>query len=237
MLYLMRRFLIKQLIFQTGIGCLFLAPVAGAEKAAEKAVDNARPTFFVGRIKYSKNDGDDCSGVGKDLIQLVSKNLTVCVQEEKRIRLTDKDLYKTPFLFMNGHHNFVLSEQEIKNLNEYFSRGGFFLASGCCTNPEFPIAWRREFGRIFPNEKVKNIPYEHPIYRSFYNLGKILTLHTRKEICLEALFLREVPVAVLCEEGLCCSLAMKNNCNSGKGISPKDGKEIATNIVVYSLTH
>jgi hypothetical protein len=41
----------------------------------------------------------------------------------------------------------------------------------------------------------------------------------------------------MCEQGLCCALAMGNNCNLGHGVSPEDGKKIALNIAVYALTH
>ena len=39
---------------------------------------------------------------------------------------------------MNGHNDFVLTEAEIRNLRKYLGHGGFFFASGCCTNPKFP---------------------------------------------------------------------------------------------------
>ena len=44
-------------------------------------------------------------------------------------------------------------------------------------------------------------------------------------------------VAVMCEDGLCCSFSANNTCNEGKGISPDDGQKLALNIAVYALTH
>jgi len=115
--------------------------------------------------------------------------------------------------------------------------GGFFFASGCCTNPNFPKAWRREFSRLFLNEKVKVIPYDHLIYRSFYTIPRIKSLHENRDIQLEGLFVQGRLVAVLCEEGLCCSFSMSNRCNAGKGVPPEDGQKLALNIAVYALTH
>src|SRR5437879_9274425 len=135
--------------------------------ARAQPTDDKQATFFMGRVRYSANDGNDCGGVGQDLMKLVSRASTLKIQEERKVRLTDPDLYETPFLFMNGPNDFVLTEAELENLRVYFSHGGFFFASGCCTNPNFPRAWRREFNRIFTNEKVKPIPYDHLIYRSF----------------------------------------------------------------------
>jgi len=81
---------------------------------------------------------NDCGGVGQDLMRLVSRASTLKIQEERKVRLTDPELFETPFLFMNGHNDFVLTEAELENLRKYLSHGGFFFASGCCTNPTFP---------------------------------------------------------------------------------------------------
>jgi hypothetical protein len=215
--------------------CLLLPlciPIAFAQVNEDK-----HATFFMGRIRYSANDGNDCSGVGQDLMKLVSRASTLKVQEERKVKLTDANLYETPFLFMNGHNDFVLTEAELENLRIYFSHGGFFFASGCCTSPNFPKAWRREFNRIFTNEKVKAIPYEHLIYRSFYNIDRVRCLNEPRDIQLEGLFYQGNLVAVMCEDGLCCAFSANNTCNDGKGISPDDGQKLTLNIAVYALTH
>ena len=199
--------------------------------------DDKQATFFMGRIKYSSNDGNDCGGVGQDLMALVSRASTLKVQEERKVRLTDSELFETPFLFMNGHNDFQLTEAEVTNLRKYLGHGGFFFASGCCNNPSFPKAWRREFGRIFPNEAIKPIPYEHLLYRSFYKIDRVRCLNEARDIQLEGLFYQGNLVAVMCEDGLCCAFSANNTCNEGKGVSPEDGKRLALNIAVYALTH
>ena len=198
---------------------------------------SAHPTFFVGRLKFASNDGGDCGDVGRSLAQLVASASTIEVQNERSIRIGDPALFDTPFVFMNGHHDFVLGESELENLRRYFVRGGFLLGSGCCTNPEFPIAWRRELSRVFPLEVVRSIGYDHPIYRSFYKIERLRSMNGNRDIQLDGLFLGSELVAVLCEDGLCCSFAMDNECNRGKGLVPDDGRKLALNIAVYSLTH
>jgi hypothetical protein len=199
--------------------------------------DDSQATFFMGRIKYSSNQGNDCANVGNELMQLISRTSTVKIQQERRLKLTDPELFETPFVFMNGHDDFILSQAEVECLKKYLSHGGFYFASGCCTNPRFPKAWRREFGRIFPGEQVRTIPYDHLIYRSFYKIDRIPCLHEPRDIKLEGLFYQGNLVAVMCEDGLCCAFSMNNGCNQGKGVSPEDGKKLALNIAVYALTH
>ena len=211
--------------------------LAGPLIASGQNTDDKQATFFMGRVKYSANDGNDCGGVGQDLMKLVSRASTLKIQEERKVRLTDTELFETPFLFMNGHNDFVLTQAELENLRKYLSHGGFFFASGCCTNPNFPTAWRREFSRIFPNEKVRLIPYDHLIYRSFYKIDRVRCLNEPRDIQLEGLFYEGNLVGVMCEDGLCCAFSANNTCNEGKGISPEDGQKLTLNIAVYALTH
>ncbi|HSI82718.1 MAG: DUF4159 domain-containing protein [Candidatus Methylacidiphilales bacterium] len=202
-----------------------------------RADDEKMSTFFVGRLKYSSNNGNDCANVGNDLVALVSRVSTIKMAEERLVKLSDESLHETPFLFMNGHFDFVLTDQEIASLRSYLDQGGFLMASGCCTNPAFPKAWRREMGRIFPGETVKRITYDHLIYRSFYKIDSIRAVHDQSLIYVEGLVHDGNIVALLCEEGLCCSFSMDNRCNSNRGVPPEIGKKLAVNIAVYALTH
>ena len=193
--------------------------------------------FFMGRVKYSKNDGRDCGGVGRNMAKLVSQVSTIHIRDEKKVALTDPALFETPFLFMNGHNDFVFSEAELENLRIHLKHGGFLFTSGCCTKPKFPRAWRREMNRLFPNETVRKLPYDHPIYQAFYRIDRVRSLHQKRDVHLEALFWEGRMVAVLCEDGLCCAFSANNRCNVGRGITPEDGKKLALNIAVYAMTH
>lgn len=101
---------------------------------AQPPTDHAT-SFFMGRIKYSKNDGNDCGGVGRNLTRLVAEVSTIRIGDEERIAFTDPRMFETPFLFMNGHNDFVLAQDELENLRIYLEHGGFLFVSGCCTNP------------------------------------------------------------------------------------------------------
>lgn len=170
-------------------------------------------SFFMGHLRYSHNDGNDCSGVGRNMAQLVSQVSTVPIRDEQKVSLTDPQLFQIPFLFMNGHNNFQFDAAELANLRAYLEHGGFLFASGCCTNPEFPRAWRRELNRVFPGHSVQPLPYDHPIYHTFYNISSMRNLHQNRPIYLEGLIYRGRVVAVICEEGLCCAFSMDNRCN------------------------
>ena len=217
--------------------CWGLLLVAIAGLALAQGPTSPLATFSVGRVRYSRNDGRDCGDVGKSMASLVAQVSTVPVHNERKVALLEPALFEMPFLFMNGHNDFVLSDTELENLRTYFDHGGFLFASGCCTNPGFPAAWRREFSRVFPNAAVQPLPYDHPIYRSFYRVERVQSLHRNLDVHLEALFYKGRIVAVMCEDGLCCAFAMGNRCNVGRGVSPEDARKLALNIAVYAMTH
>src|SRR5882724_12963526 len=101
--------------------CTFALILVFAVSLAARAQspDDKQATFFMGRVRYSANDGNDCGGVGQDLMKLVSRASTLKIQEERKVKLTDSDLFETPFIFMNGHNEFVFVEAELANLRKY----------------------------------------------------------------------------------------------------------------------
>ena len=50
--------------------------------AVPPELPDSSATFFLGRITYSKNDGNDCGGVGQDLMRLVSRASTLSLNRE-----------------------------------------------------------------------------------------------------------------------------------------------------------
>lgn len=233
----MRRIALTLALASVALAALRAEPPPPRNPPPPGAEGDPTATFFMGRLKYSKNSGNDCGTAGATLTRLVAGASTIRVGRERQLTLTDSLLDETPFVFMNGHNDFVLSAAELKSLATYFEHGGFLFASGCCTNPAFPKAWRRELGRIFPGEAVRRLPYDHPIYRASYRIERVRCLHEDRDIYLEGLHAQGRLVAVLCEEGLCCSFSMQNGCNVGKGVGPEDGRKLALNIAVYAMTH
>ncbi len=211
--------------------------IAAGSVAMAQSLEDRFSSFFMGRVKYSQNIGADCSHVGQNMAKLLAEVTTFYVRDEKKVALTDADLFETPFLFMNGHNDFVLSDQEIENLRSYLDHGGFLFASGCCTNPAFPVAWRREMARVFPSQTVKPMPYDHAIYRAFYRIDRVRSIHRNVDVYLEGLYWDDRLVAVMCEDGLCCAFSEDNRCNVGRGIDPEEGKKLALNLAVYAMTH
>ncbi|MEO0236389.1 MAG: DUF4159 domain-containing protein, partial [candidate division WOR-3 bacterium] len=78
------------------------------------------------RIKYEGggdwyNDPEILTNLAKELKKRVP--FIRVVSEEKVLTLDNEEIFKYPFLFITGHGNIYLSENEIKNLRLYLQNG------------------------------------------------------------------------------------------------------------------
>jgi hypothetical protein len=103
-----------------------------------------------------------------NLLRGLKERTTVPVRSLKEVVVEagDEKLFSIPFLFMTGHGNVKLGEDEVRNLRKYLTSGGFLFA-----NDDYGMdkAFRREIRRVFPDAPLVEVPFSHPIYRSFYD--------------------------------------------------------------------
>jgi hypothetical protein len=128
------------------------------------------------RLKY-RGGGDwynDPSSI-PNLAREITKRTDVSVnQDEVVLSLSDEELFRYPFLFLTGHGNIKFSEDEVKRLREFLSLGGFLYADDDYGMDE---DFRREIGKVFPEKKFVEVPFDHPLYHSFYDLEKLPKIH------------------------------------------------------------
>ena len=67
---------------------------------------------------------------------------------------------------MTGHGNISFSDDEVKRLRTYLERGGFLYADDDFGMDE---AFRREMKKVFPDQDMKELPFDHPIYHCHYD--------------------------------------------------------------------
>jgi hypothetical protein len=89
--------------------------------------------------------------------------------EERVVTLRDDDLWDLPYLYMTGHGNVRWSEDDLLTLRRYLRQGGFLHADD---NYGMDPSLRRELARLFPGEKLVEVPLDHPVYRLVYDFPK-----------------------------------------------------------------
>jgi len=125
-------------------------------------------SFSIARIHYS-GGGDwysDPSSLPNLLSYLNSNTPMSAYDEEFRIKLTDDDANQYPYLYMTGHGNIRFTDDEIIALRSILMNGGFLHADD---NYGMDDSFRREMKRVFPNKDFVELPYDHPLFHSYYD--------------------------------------------------------------------
>lgn len=72
------------------------------------------------------------------------------------------ELFSYPFVHMTGHGNVVFNDNEVKNLRDYLTSGGFLHIDD---NYGMDKYIRKEINKIFPSNELIEIPSTHKIFQ------------------------------------------------------------------------
>jgi len=125
-------------------------------------------SFSVARVHYG-GGGDwysDPSSI-PNLLKYLEENTPVStVNKDTFLKLTDKEINQYPYLYITGHGNIRLTENEVISLRSILMNNGFLHADD---NYGLDASFRRELKRVFPNKELVPLPNDHPIFHSYYS--------------------------------------------------------------------
>ena len=125
-------------------------------------------TFSVVRIKY--DGGGDWYGNKTTFINIFRKLTTETgiASDIKEITagILDEEFFNFPVAYIAGHGNIKFSDDEAKKLRTYLTSGGFLFADD---DYGMDISFRREMKKVFPELNFVELPFNHPIYHSYYD--------------------------------------------------------------------
>ena len=125
--------------------------------------------FSIARVNYG-GGGDwycDPSSI-PNLLSYLTKNTSIkAAHDEYRIKLTTKELRGHPYLYMTGHGNIRFTNEEIIQLREYLMGGGFLHTDD---NYGLNTSFRREMKRVFPDRDFVELPHDHAVFHSFFDM-------------------------------------------------------------------
>ncbi|MCX6829918.1 MAG: DUF4159 domain-containing protein [candidate division Zixibacteria bacterium] len=88
--------------------------------------------------------------------------------EEKTIQIMDDNLFRYPFLFATGHGIMKFTDDEKVRLRTYLAGGGFLFI-----NDSYGMEknLKKELAALFPERPLVELPFDHPIYHSYYDFS------------------------------------------------------------------
>jgi hypothetical protein len=149
--------IMKKIIFASAIIVLLWVSMVGAEG----------DLFTIAKLKYG-GGGDWYSNPSSlsNLLQFVRSNTSIQTEDhEAVVEIMSPDLFRYPYLYMNGHGTVKFTDPEVARLREYFERGGFLHADD---NYGMDKSFRKEMLKVFPESRWVEVPFTHPIYHSQY---------------------------------------------------------------------
>jgi len=139
---------------------LGLLVVAGPANAQAPTGD----AFTIARLHYG-GGGDWYNGPTEipNLLAYVGEHTHVrTADQEARVQIEDESFFAHPFLFLTGHGNIRLTDEEVHRLRTYLENGGFLLA-----NDDYGLdeSFRREIARVFPHKDLVELPPSFGLFR------------------------------------------------------------------------
>jgi hypothetical protein len=127
-----------------------------------------KTTVKIGLLKY--NGGGDWYANPTSLPNLIAfcnKELGTEINPEPDVvDASSAEIINYPFIHLTGHGNIVFSSTEVDVLRNYLNGGGFLHIDDNYGMDKFA---RREIKKLFPNQELVEIPFNHPIYHQKYN--------------------------------------------------------------------
>lgn len=126
------------------------------------------PTLKFALLKY-KGGGDWYNDVNslKNLAKFCNTNLgTNFDLDHAIVEPASPDLFNYPFVYLTGHGNFTLDNEEAANMRAYLAGGGFLFI-----NDDYGMdAYARlAMKKVFPDLDFIELPFSHPVYHQKYN--------------------------------------------------------------------
>jgi hypothetical protein len=92
---------------------------------------------------------------------------------EHAVALDDPELRRHPFLYMLEVGYMQLRQGEVDGLRDYLLSGGFLFVDDFWGSREW-LNFEEQMRRVLPEYTIEELPLEHPVFRTFYEIREIL---------------------------------------------------------------
>ena len=129
--------------------------------------------IYNGRIPgYLKNWYTDYPTGDRNLVDVLQRLTYLDVAPESRaIPIHHADLFNYPMIYSGEAGQMRLDTSDASVLREYLTRGGFWMIDDFWGTFEWSN-FEREMKKIFPDRPIVDIPLDHPIFHTFYDIDQ-----------------------------------------------------------------
>lgn len=201
---------------------------------------NRSGKFRIARLKFS-GGGDWYNDPSEqvNMMEYLRKNTTIDVDKPEfySVDVASDDIFDYPFIIITCHGNIDFSPSEVLRLKKYCESGGFIYADD---DYGMDTAFRREIKKVFPDEELKELPFDHKIYNCHFSFPNGLPkIHEHDGKPPQGF-------GIFYQGRMCVYYTYETNISDGwadpdEHKDPPEKREEAfkmgTNIIVYALTN
>lgn len=207
--------------------------------------DEPSTPFVFAQVQYPGGDWDPHPSGPGELLKEVERRTSIAISPQRHtLTLDDPDLFSYPFVYLTGALDFApFAEEELATLRRFLNFGGFMLvndASGYRSSP-FDRRIREEVKRLFPDQTLERLPFDHAVFRSYY-LVRSVAGRRLVSPSLEGVTIDEWTPLVYCQNDLGGAWERDHlgrwvqECLPGGESQRFQSFMLGVNIVMYSLT-
>lgn len=151
---------------------------ADSEEPPEDFV-RGRRRFVMREMKFNADWDTDPTAVPAFIEQFKRRTglEALALQPRKPLAFDSAELTDWPFIYLTAHNAFTLSEADVRNLRNYFLKGGFMYADDCLFGFPFGQAFPGEMSRSLPESEFKRLDPKDPVFglvlKQFYGWAQV----------------------------------------------------------------
>ncbi len=202
-----------------------------------------RGALYVGKVQHKGNWNSRPQAMDRLLNTLRLEAGVKTANRVVPVSLADDRALSFPVLYMVGHFDPKLSDQEKAGLKRYLDRGGFLFAEACCGLPGFDKGFRALMKELFPDRPLKPVPADSPLLDG--RIGhRIETVKVTRRLAkeqpkldrpkLEGITFGDRYGVVYSRYAIGPGLDGMATFQS-RGYAPEDARRLAVNILLYAL--
>ena len=194
--------------------------------------------FSITRIHYD-GGGDWYSDPSSlpNLLNFVQEETAIILNpEEKRAKIGDDIFTGSAYLYLTGHGNISLSNDEAFTLREHLKAGTFLHADD---NYGMDKSFREQMKKVFPDKEWAELPPDHEIFSSYFKIDNGLPKvheHDNKRPQALALFDEGKMIVLYTFESDLGDGWEDPEVHQDSESIREEALKMGTNIIIYALT-
>jgi hypothetical protein len=216
---------------------LIAQSTGAADQGADVDNESKETAVYCANLVYATDKTSVCFS-DEFLTQVRDETNILTHPKFDEIRLDSAELFDYPFAVMTGEGTFTLTEDQLANLRDYLSGGGFMIASAGCSSETWNTSFKQTIHDVFPDAQTIKLEADHPVYHSVYDIESSRYKSGGPKLPhLEALEIDGRVVMIWSPDGLNDTTNAGPDCCCCGGNEVKSARKLNVNILAYALTH